>query len=117
MTNWLKEWEDKQDEREERLLRGTVQNAIDNNKLVVTKRGVFKNLELSPYEVQLKDRTLKFSSRAKMNKFCDEMKRKELQLLRSFQRIYGENFDKEKTNFDGLVRSLYITHYNRMKLK
>lgn len=117
MTNWLKEWEDKQDEREERLFRDPVQKAIDNHSLVVTKRGVFKNLELSPYEVQLKDRTLKFSSRAKMNKFCDEMKRKELQLLRSFQRIYGENFDKEKTNFDELVRSLYITHYNRMKLK
>lgn len=114
MTNWLKDWED---EKEERSFSETVENAIEENKLVVTKRGVFKNLEMSPYEVQVKDRTLKFSSRAKMNKYCDEMKRKETQLLRSFQRIYGPNFDREKTNFDGLVRSLYITHYNKLKLK
>ena len=117
MTNWLKDWEDEKEEREECAFRKPVEKAIEENKLVVTKRGVFKNLEMSPYEVQLKDRTLKFSSRAKMNKFCDEMKRKETQLLRSFQRIYGPNFDREKTNFDGLVRSLYITHYNKLKLK
>ena len=72
MTNWLKDWEDEKEEREEREFREPV----------VTKRGVFKNLEMSPYEVKVKDRTLKFSSRAKMNKFCDEMKRKETQLLR-----------------------------------
>ena len=114
MTNWLKDWED---EKEERSFREPVEKAIEENKLVVTKRGVFKNLEMSPYEVQLKDRALKFSSLAKMNKFCDEMKRKETQLLRSFQRIYGPNFDRQKTNFDGLVSSLYITHYNKLKLK
>ena len=114
MTNWLKDWED---EKEERSFRKPVEKAIEENKLVVTKRGVFKNLEMSPYEVQLKDRALKFSSLAKMNKFCDEMKRKETQLLRSFQRIYGPNFDRQKTNFDGLVSSLYITHYNKLKLK
>lgn len=114
MTNWLKDWED---EKEERSFREPVEKAIEENKLVVTKRGVFRNLEMSPYEVQVKDRTLKFSSRAKMNKFCDEMKRKETQLLRSFQRIYGPDFDRQKTNFDGLVRSLYITHYNKLKLK
>ena len=120
MTNWYKEWEDEKEEREEReerAFRQPVEKAIEENKLVVTKRGVFKNLEMSPYEVQVKDRTLKFSSRAKMNKFCDEMKRKETQLLRSFQRIYGPNFDRQKTNFDGLVRSMYITHYNKLKLK
>lgn len=117
MTNWLKDWEDEKDERDERFFRETVQKSIDNNELVVTKRGVFKNLAMSPYEIQLNDRTLKFSSRAKMNKFCDEMKRKEMQLFRSFQRIYGPNFDKQKTNFDGLVRSLYITSYNKLKLK
>lgn len=117
MSNWLKEWEDAKEEREERYFENRVQKSIENNELVVTKRGVFKNLEKSPYEVQVKDKTLKFSSRAKMNKFCDEMKRKETQLFRSFERIYGENFDKEKTNFDGLVRSLYITHYNKLKLK
>lgn len=117
MTNWLKDWEDEKDEREERLFREPVQKAIDNQTLVVTKRGVFKNLALSPYEVQVQDRTLKFSSRAKMNKFCDEMERKKKQLFRSFERIYGPNFDKEKTNFDNLVRSLYVTHYNRLKLK
>ena len=113
MTNWKVEKE----EREERLFREPVEKAIEENKFVVTKRGVFKNLEMSPYEVQVNDRTLKFSSRTKMNKFCDEMKRKETQLLRSFQRIYGPNFDRQKTNFDGLVRSLYITHYNILKLK
>ncbi len=113
MSNWLKDWEDEKEEREERTFR----KPVEENKLVVTKRGVFKNLEMSPYEVQVKDITLKFSSRAKMNKFCDEMKRKETQLFRSFQRIYGPNFDREKTNFDGLVRSLYITHYNKLKLK
>lgn len=117
MSNWLKEWEDKKEEREERLFCEHIEKAIKENRLVVTKRGVFKNLEMSPYEVKVKDRTLKFSSRAKMNKFCDEMKRKETQLLRSFQRIYGPNFDREKTNFDGLVRSLYITSYNKLKLK
>lgn len=114
MTNLLKDWEDEKEEREERE---PVEKAIEENKLVVTKRGVFKNLEMSPYEVQVKDRTLKFSSLAKMNKFCDEMKRKETQLFRSFQRIYGPDFDREKTNFDGLIYSLYITHYKKMKLK
>ena len=109
MKNWLQEWENEKDERDERLYE---EHSID-----VTKRGVFKDLELSPFEVVFKDKKFKFSSRAKMNKFSDEMKRKETQLLRSFQRIYGENFDKETTNFDGLVRSLYITHYNQMKLK
>lgn len=117
MTNWLKDWEDKKEEREESVFREPVKKAIEENKLAVTKRGVFKKLEMSPYEVQVKDRTLKFSSRAKMNKFCDEMKRKETQLFRSFQRIYGTNFDREKTNFDGLVRSLYVSHYNKLKLK
>lgn len=117
MANWLKDWEDAKEEREERYSENRVQKSIEDNERVVTKRGVFKNLEMSPYEVQVKDRTLKFSSRAKMNKFCDEMKRKETQLFRSFQRIYGPNFDREKTNFDCLVRSLYITHYNKLKLK
>ena len=120
MTNWYKEWEDEKEdreEREERAFRKPVEQAIEENRLVVTKRGVFKNLEMSPYEVQVKDRKLKFSSLAKMNKFCDEMKRKETQLLRSFQRIYGPNFDREKTNFDYLVRSLYITSYKKLKLK
>lgn len=117
MTNWLKDWEDEKEEREERSFREPDGKAIEENKLVMTKRGVFKNLEMSPYEVQLKDRVLKFSSLAKMNKFCDEMKRKETQLFRAFQRIYGQNFDREKTNFDGLIHSLYITHYNKLKLK
>jgi phenylalanyl-tRNA synthetase alpha subunit len=114
---WYADWEREKEEREERAFREPVEKAIEENKLVVTKRGVFKNLEMSPYEVQVKDRTLKFSSRAKMNKFCDEMKRKETQLFRSFQRIYGEDFDKEETNFNALVRSLYITKYNKLKLK
>lgn len=114
MSNWMKDWED---EKDERAFRKPVEKAIEENKLVVTKRGVFKNLEMSPYEVQVKDRKLKFSSLAKMNKFCDEMKRKETQLLRSFQRIYGPNFDRQKTNFDGLVRSLYIISYKKLKLK
>ena len=114
MTNWLKDWEDEKEEREERE---SVVTKCEERESVVTKRGVFKNLEMSPYEVKVKDRTLKFSSRAKMNKFCDEMKRKETQLFRSFQRIYGSNFDREKTNFDSLIRSMYITNYNKLKLK
>lgn len=120
MTNWNKQWEDEKEEREEReerAFRKPVEKAIEENKLVVTKRGVFKNLGMSPYEVQVRHRVLKFSSLAKMNKFCDEMKRKETQLFRSFQRIYGPNFDREKTNFDGLIYSLYITHYKKMRLK
>ena len=117
MTNWYKEWEDEKEEREERAFRKPVEKAIEENKLVVTKRGVFKNLGMSPYEVQVRHRVLKFSSRAKMNKFCDEMKRKETQLFRSFQRIYGPNFDREKTNFDGLIYSMYVTNYNKLKLK
>ena len=85
--------------------------------LQVTKRGVFKDLEQSPYEVRLKDKVLKFSSRAKMNKFCDDMKRKETQLYRSFERIYGPNFNKENTSFNQLVRTLYVVQYNNMRLK
>ena len=117
MTNWLKDWEDEKEEREERLSREPVEKAIEENKLGVTKRGVFKDLGMSPYEVQIRHRVLKFSSLAKMNKFCDEMKRKETQLFRAFQRIYGPNFDREKTNFDGLIYSLYVSHYKKMKLK
>ena len=115
MTNWLKDWEDEKDEREERFHTELVENKTKSGD--VTKRGVFKNLDLSPFEIQLKDKVLKFSSRTKMNKFCDEMKRKELQLYRSFERIYGDNFDKEKTNFDGLIRSMYIANYKKLKLK
>lgn len=84
---------------------------------LTTRRGVYKNLALSPYEIKIRDRTLKFSSRTKLNKFQDEMNRKEIQLLRSFERIYGENFDRVKTNFDGLIYSMYVANYNNLKLK
>ena len=66
MTNWLKDWEDEKEEREERE---SVVTKCEECEPVVTKRGVFKSLEMSPYEVKVKDRTLKFSSRAKMKKF------------------------------------------------
>ena len=111
-----KEWEDKKEEREE-FIHKQVQQAKDENKLVVTKRGVFKNLNLSPYEMKVKDRVLKFSSETKKRKFESEMEIKKIQLEKSFKRFYGEDFDREKSNFNGLVNSMYITHYNRLKLK
>lgn len=120
MNNWLNDWENDKDEREQDFsekINEHVNTAIQNNELVVTRRGVYKNLNLSPFEIQLKDKVLKFSSLAKMNKFADEMKIKSMQLERSFKRLYGENFDRLKTNFDGLVRSLYISSYNKLKLK
>lgn len=87
------------------------------DKDLTTRRGVYKNLALSPYEIKIRGSVLKFSSRTKLNKFQDEMIRKEIQLLRSFERIYGENFDKAKTNFDELIYSMYIANYNNLKLK
>ena len=111
-----KEWEDKKEEREE-LIHKQVKQAKDENKIVVTKRGVFKNLNLSPYEMKVKDRVLKFSSETKKRKFETEMQIKKIQLENSFKRLYGEDFDREKSNFNGLVNSMYITHYNRLKLK
>ena len=84
------------------------------DKDLTTRRGVYKNIALSPYEIKIGGSVLKFSSRTKLNKFQDEMTRKEIQLLRSFERIYGENL---KTNFDGLIYSMYIENYNNLKLK
>lgn len=111
-----KEWEEKKEEREE-LIHKQVQQAKDENKLVVTKRGVFKNLNMSPYEIKVKDRVLKFSSETKKRKFETEMEIKKIQLVNSFKRLYGEEFDLEKTNFSGLINSMIITNYNKLKIK
>lgn len=100
-TQHYKKWEDKKDE----------------NKLAVTRRGVYKNLNMSPYEIKVKDRVLKFSSETKKRKFETEMEIKKIQLEKSFKRFYGEDFDRGKTNFSGLLDSMIITNYNKLKLK
>ena len=111
-----KEWEEKKEERED-LIHKHVQQAKDENKLVITKRGVYKNLSMSPYEMKVKDRVLKFSSEAKKRKFVTEMEIKKIQLAKSFKRLYGEDFDLDKTNFSGLINSMIITNYNKLKIK
>lgn len=90
---------------------------MTENKLVVTKRGVYKDLSVSPYEIKVNDRILKFSSETKKRKFETELEIKKIQLEKAFKRFYGEDYDLEKTNFNGLVNSLYIAHYNQLKLK
>lgn len=110
------EWEKRKEEQEE-FIHEQVQKEKEENKLVMTKRGVFKNLNMSPYEMKVKDRVLKFSSETKKRKFETEMQIKKIQLENSFKRLYGEDFDFEKSNFNGLVNSMFITHYNRLKLK
>lgn len=114
--NYLKEWEDKKEEREE-LIHKQVQQAKDENKLVVTKRGVYKDLKHSPFEIIVNGKVLKFSSEAKKRKFETEMNIKELQLENALKRIHGGDFDKEKTNFNGLINSMKISNYNKLKLK
>lgn len=107
MTNYnhLKDWEDKHDEE------------VEARQPQVTKRGVYKDLDASPYEMHTNNKTLKFSSEAKKQKFLVAMKTKELQLERAFVRTHGENFDREKTNFNGLIDSMILFHYNKLKLK
>lgn len=90
---------------------------MTEKKLVVTKRGVYKVLNLSPYEIKVNDRTLKFSSATKKRKFETELEIKKIQLEKAFKRFYGEDYDLNKTKFNGLVNSLYIAHYNQLKLK
>ena len=43
-TKYYAEWERQKEEREEKFFHNQVQKAINNNELVVTKRGVYKNL-------------------------------------------------------------------------
>lgn len=110
-------WEEEKERREDAIIHKKVQEAKDKNEIVVTARGVFKNLNASPYEIKVKDRSLKFSSEAKKRKFERSMGIKKIQLENSFKRLYGEEFDREKTNFNGLINSMYIVHYNKLKLK
>ena len=116
-TKYYADWEAEKEEREEKLLRNHVKKAIENNELVVTKRGVYKNLSMSPYEMKVKDRVLKFSSETKKRKFETEMEIKKIQLANSFKRLYGEEFDLDKTNFSGLINSMIISNYNKLKIK
>ena len=116
-ANHFDKWEKEKEEREEKFFHSHVKKAIENNELVVTKRGVFKNLNMSPYEMKVKDRVLKFSSETKKRKFETEMEIKKIQLTKSFKRLYGEEFDLDKTNFSGLINSMIITNYNKLKTK
>jgi len=116
-TKYYADWERQKEEREEKFFHNQVQKAINNNELVVTKRGVYKNLNFSPYEIKVGDRTLKFSSEAKKRKFETEMEIKKIQLAKSFKRLYGEDFDLEKAGFQGLVNSMILTNYNKLKIK
>lgn len=85
----------------------------------ITARGVYKDLTITPYKITVEDgngrkSVLRFSSQTKLNKFETEMKYKTIQLENSFKRIYGQNFDRKATNFDGLVYSMYIGNYNKL---
>ena len=105
--NYLKEWEDKKED---------IQTPITHEP-VKTVRGVYKDLKHSPFEITVNGKVLKFSSEAKKRKFETEMSLKELQLGNVFKRIHGGDFDKEKTNFNGLINSMKISNYNKLKLK
>lgn len=103
MKDWLNEWENKQDK--------------DRDVIEVTKRGVYKDLEKSPYFVQYEEHIFKFSSEAKMRKFSTSMIFKIYRLKNSLQRIFGEEYDEKKLNIALLIKLLHITTYNKMKIK
>lgn len=105
--NYLKEWEDKKEDIQTPIIQEPVK----------TVRGVYKVLKHSPFEITVNGKVLKFSSDTKKRKFETEMNIKELQLENAFKRIYGSDFDKEKTNFNGLINSMKLSNYNKLKLK
>ncbi len=107
--NYLKEGEDKKDEV-------SCETPITYES-VKTVRGVYKDLKHSPFEITVNGKVLKFSSETKKRKFETEMNIKELQLENAFNRVHGGNFDKEKTNFNGLINVMKISNYNKLKLK
>ena len=111
------EWEAEKEAREDarQPVQEIVNKAIDDNRLVVTKRGVFKNLNVSPYEIVLKDRVLKFSSQTKKTKFETEMKIKQVQLERQLKKVFHNEYKVD--SFDKMVHSMYCINYNKMKNK
>lgn len=82
-----------------------------------TKRGVYKDLEKSPYFLHYEEKTFKFSSEAKMRKFSTSMIYKIYRLLNALQRIYGKEYNASKLNIELLIKLLYVTTYNNMNIK
>lgn len=111
------EWEEKKEEREDarQPVQDIVNKAIEDNRLVVTKRGVYKNLNLSPHEIVLKDRVLKFSSETKKTKFETEMKIKQAQLERQLKKVFHNEFKVD--SYEKMAHSMYCINYNKMKNK
>lgn len=76
----------------------------------VSKRGVYYNLEMSPYKYVYKGETFKFSSLTKLTSYLRKVKTKLNDINKNdFENLANNNL------YEQLVDNVYKTTYNEMK--